>query len=98
MKFGRDDYDRQKTLDAVPEDEPVFLLRAHDEAAIEAVRNYAHRLRVSGVSSEIYESVWLQADRMEAWIQKNSPGLSQKDHSEQQSEDGEKDTDFLNMG
>lgn len=43
MKHAREDYDRiQDPLGLIPEDEPVFLLRAQDRLACQAVAYYAY--------------------------------------------------------
>jgi hypothetical protein len=50
MKFTRDDYN-QRIIDKagkIPEDEPVFLLRAQDVHAPSTLRHYAKLLEQSG--------------------------------------------------
>ncbi len=46
MKHARIDYDRiQDPENKIPEDEPVFLLRAQDKTAAQIVRLWAHAQR-----------------------------------------------------
>jgi hypothetical protein len=61
----------------LPDDEPVFVLRAQDMIAADMVRLYsAHFLRVSDGSPEAIETYWrilAIADRMDAWPIKKVP-------------------------
>lgn len=76
MKHGRDDYDRiQDPTGLIPEDEPVFLLRAQDKHAAMAVRNYAMRVRVAGGDPGIIDIAEAHADLMDAWLKHKSPDL-----------------------
>lgn len=75
MGFGRKDYDDKHLLAGIEADEPVFLLRAQDRAAAITVREYAHRLRLSGGPEDLIESAWAQAALMEAWHIKKTPDL-----------------------
>jgi hypothetical protein len=69
MKHARADYNQriQDAAGIIPIDEPVFLLRASDQAAAGAVRAWAHIHRLNGGSDIVYESAMRQADAMEAW-------------------------------
>ena len=68
MRHAREDYDRiQDPAGLIPADEPVFLLRAKDMAAPEAVRAWANRAAACGADPEIVGLVWAQARLMEEW-------------------------------
>jgi hypothetical protein len=69
MKHARADYNQriQDAAGIIPPDEPVFLLRASDQAAAAAVRAWAHIHRLNGGSDLAYASAMKQADAMEAW-------------------------------
>ena len=47
--------------------EPVFVLRATDPLAPQAIRNYAHGCEINGCSKEHVEQCLEQANRMEQW-------------------------------
>lgn len=66
MLHARDDYNRiQDPAKLIPDDEPVFLLRAQDKTASAVVRFWAS-LNVHGNTAAV--SLALQhADRMDAW-------------------------------
>lgn len=73
MKHARDDYNRiQDPAGKIPEDEPVFLLRAQDPAAADTVRFWASRVEhlaeVAGKPvPDIVKVAREQADRMDEW-------------------------------
>ena len=69
MIHARSDYNEriQDSAGIIPEDEPVFLIRAQDKVSADAVRAWAHLHRVNGGSDPVYEAVMRHADRMEAW-------------------------------
>lgn len=68
MKHARADYDRiQDPANIIPEDEPVFLLRASDTVAPDTVRSWAMRAKSIGASDEIVKAAVMQASRMDAW-------------------------------
>lgn len=73
MDFGREDYNKHiiDTSNTIPEDEPVFLIRGIDKVGFEALRSYAHFLRLNGGSDTVYDSVLKQAAKMEAWHGEN---------------------------
>lgn len=50
MKFTREDYNRRivDTAGKIPEEEPVFLLRAQDKHAPSTLRHYAALLEEAG--------------------------------------------------
>ena len=72
MIHCRTDYtDRiQDTAHLIPDQEPVFLIRAQDNVGAQAVRAWAHIYRTNGGSDTVYLAVMRHADRMEAWPHK----------------------------
>lgn len=77
MKHSRPDYDRiQDPAGLIPEDEPVFLLRAQDKAAPETVRSWVRLAQVKGADPEMTQNALAQADAMEAWATKKVPDLA----------------------
>lgn len=75
MKHARDDYNRiQDPAGLIPADEPVFLLRAQDKHAAEAVSYYAWLVRRAG-GHEIADLSEDQARRMRNWPTHKDPDL-----------------------
>jgi hypothetical protein len=74
---GRDDYDRFLKTRTIPEDEPVFRLRAQDAVAVDTVRHWAHLALAAGAPRAVVEQALRQADRMAAWPVKK---VSDADH------------------
>ena len=68
MKFTRDDYNKRiiDTGGKIPEDEPVFLLRAQDVYAPSTLRHYAKLLEENG-NSEMAEELRAHARQMVVW-------------------------------
>lgn len=68
-------------IEGVPEDEPVFILRAQDVATPTAVRNYAEGLRRNfGPDAEAFvETVFNAADEIEGWQRANIDKIKQPD-------------------
>lgn len=70
MKHARDDYNAriQDSASKIPEDEPVFLLRAQDRTAARVVRYWAS-LQDERTDDEkkAMERVLWHADLMDAW-------------------------------
>lgn len=56
----------------IPDDEPVFLLRAQDAAAPTAVRAWIEESQENGVKPELLELAELQLWRMKRWNVKKS--------------------------
>jgi hypothetical protein len=90
MRHAREDYNRiQDPENKIPADEPVFLLRAQDPFAAEAVRLYAHLLaanaRNGSVGADVaFSSLALRhAAKMEEWPTKkaypDAPGVNETD-------------------
>lgn len=68
MKHARKDYDGiQDPSGKIPEDEPVFLLRAQDVTAPFLVEEWAHRAVRYGAESNIVEAAKLQVLAMREW-------------------------------
>jgi hypothetical protein len=68
MKFTRDDYNR-RIVDLegkIPEDEPVFLLRAQDKYAPDTLRYYARLLKEDG-NTEMADELLNHAKNMIVW-------------------------------
>ena len=57
----------------IPEDEPVFLLRAQDEFAADVVRYYASRVAVKATGHPIVNEIREFASLMDAWPVKKRP-------------------------
>ena len=68
MKFTRDDYNRRiiDTEGRIPDDEPVFLLRAQDAHAPDTLRFYAKLLKENGNES-MAEELLAHARNMVIW-------------------------------
>jgi hypothetical protein len=68
MKFTREDYTR-RIVDKegrIPDDEPVFLLRAQDKYAPSTLRHYARLLKEDG-NNEMAEELLAHAKDMLIW-------------------------------
>lgn len=72
MKHARKDYNEriQDSANLIPEDEPVFLIRAQDQIGADAVRAWAHLHQLNGGSDVAYLLAIRHADQMEAWPKK----------------------------
>jgi hypothetical protein len=69
MRHARADYDRiQDPSGKIPEDEPVFLIRAQDATAAEVIRYWAS-LQPEGRLKDLAE---IQAKAMEDWPHKKT--------------------------
>jgi hypothetical protein len=68
MKFTRDDYNKRivDKANKIPEDEPVFLLRAQDKYAPSTLRFYAKLLEEDG-NIEMAEELRAHARNMIVW-------------------------------
>ena len=68
MKHARDDYSHiQDPSGKIPEDEPVFLLRAQDKVAPEVVEDWAIAARNAGADPEIVNHAFAHAQLMRKW-------------------------------
>ena len=72
MKHARKDYDRfQDPEHRIPEDEPVFLLRAHDMVAPRVVGYWVMVARNAGADVNILKAAEAHARDMVEWQQKH---------------------------
>lgn len=72
MKHARPDYDRiQDPEHKIPEDEPVFLLRAQDMNAPATVLYWVTLAQKNGASDDILDAACDQSDRMRNWQAKH---------------------------
>lgn len=68
MLHAREDYNRiQDPEGKIPEDEPVFLLRAQDVNAPEVVENWAFANELRGGDPKLSELARAHAVRMREW-------------------------------
>ena len=69
MLHARKDYQEriQDSANIIPEDEPVFLLRAHDMLAPEIVEYWAELAEVEGAVPNIIEAARNHAQAMREW-------------------------------
>jgi hypothetical protein len=77
MLHCRKDYNEriQDSAGIIPDDEPVFLLRAQDESAVHLVRQWAVQYLMDNGNSdpeaqEVYAAVCTHADKMTQWRKK----------------------------
>jgi len=76
MLHPRKDYQRiQDPAGKIPEDEPVFLLRAQDSAAAGTVRFWANSNQRMGGDPRLTEMALEHARQMEAWPKKKLADL-----------------------
>ena len=79
MKHSREDYMHiQDPKGIIPEDEPVFLIRAQDLAAPFAVRSWAQKADQLGCDRNMVNAALKFADEMENWPVKKIPDLPDK--------------------
>lgn len=72
MKHARDDYAPiQDPRGLIPEDEPVFLLRAQDICAPFALLEWTYQAERHGVSQLMVEAVSKQTELMREWQQQH---------------------------
>lgn len=68
MKHAREDYNRIQDPDRkIPDDEPVFLLRASDMCAPAAIRHWAYNSMANNASKALVDAALAHADAMEEW-------------------------------
>lgn len=76
MRHARSDYSRiQDPSGLIPEDEPVFLLRAQDKHAAKVLRFYAQLVYAAHGDPEIMSLAEEHADAMDAWPVHKSPDI-----------------------
>jgi hypothetical protein len=72
MKHARHDYDRiQDPAGLIPEEEPVFLLRAQDELAPATVLRWSEMAIAAGCDMRIVVAAMRQAAEMVEWQRKH---------------------------
>jgi hypothetical protein len=72
MKHAREDYNRiQDPANLIPEDEPVFLLRAQDLFYVDTLRYYRSLLQHNGSGTGMRDSVTAHIDASIRWRNKN---------------------------
>ncbi len=75
MLHARNDYDHiQDNTGKIADDEPVFLIRAKDVCAPEAVEAWAAIAQSEGADPVIVRTARLHAERMREW--QNKTGLA----------------------
>lgn len=76
MKHAREDYNRiQDPEGLIPDDEPVFLIRAQDKVSGDAVRAWVELAEKSGASSDILYLAQEHAKKMDEWNRKKIPDV-----------------------
>lgn len=76
MIHARDDYNRiQDPAGLIPEDEPVFLIRAQDENAAEALHFWAVLAEKRGADPAIVAKARAHAALMSRWPKHKRPDL-----------------------
>ena len=76
MIHAREDYNRvQDPENKIPQDEPVFLLRAQDETAAHVVRFWAFLNQNSAQHNILNKMALNHADKMDAWPVKKRADL-----------------------
>lgn len=77
MRHARDDYNRiQDPAGKIPDDEPVFLIRAQDENGWETVMFWAHLAESRGADPAIVAKAKAHAALMMRWPAKKVPDLT----------------------
>lgn len=76
MKHAREDYNRiQDPLGLIPDDEPVFLIRAQDKVSGDAVRAWVALAEKAGANSDILFLAQEHAKKMDAWSKRKIPDV-----------------------
>jgi hypothetical protein len=74
MQTGRPDHDALIRSSAIPDEEPIFILRGKDSLAGDAVRAWASMaFAARSVPLAVIEQALQQADRMDAWAIRSVP-------------------------
>lgn len=82
MRFGREDYETSDPHKVIPAGEPVFLLRAQDVNAPDAVHLWADLAERSGAAPEIVSNARLQARLMKAWQESHGAKVADLPHGD----------------
>jgi len=76
MIHARDDYNRiQDPKGKIPDDEPVFLIRAQDKVSGDAVRAWIDLAEKAGAGTDILYLAQEHAKKMDAWRKRKVPDL-----------------------
>jgi hypothetical protein len=76
MWHSRPDYNRiQDPAGIIPQDEPVFLLRAQDNCAVPTLESYKRSAKRSGCTPEFLDTIDRMIDRFRKWGPKKTPDL-----------------------
>ncbi len=76
MIHAREDYNRiQDPAGKIPENEPVFLMRAQDVTAARVLRYWAEENQARGGDPQLIERALTHADLMDAWNTKKVADL-----------------------
>lgn len=68
MIHAREDYNRiQDPAGKIPEDEPVFLIRAQDQVSASTVRAWAELNKVAGGDPLLTQMAYDHAETIESW-------------------------------
>lgn len=77
MLHAREDYNRiQDPAGLIPNDEPVFLIRAQDVVGAQAVLAWAEFAERVGASAEIVNMAREHAFKMVEWAEKKIPDVA----------------------
>jgi len=99
MLHPREDYQRiQDPAGLIPENEPVFLMRAQDKVAARTVRNWADVNADTGGDPKLSRMAREHADKMDAWPVKKFADLPERSTAAPPAEpaaESETDTDPL---
>jgi len=91
MKHARNDYNRiQDPAGLIPDDEPVFLLRAQDKSAPATLRFWAVENRSAGGDEALSALAELWASNMEQWQRLNGSKAADGPHGASHDTQGEK--------
>jgi hypothetical protein len=86
MKHAREDYNRiQDPENIIPDDEPVFLLRAKDVCAPLTIEKWCEFAADYGVSKDMIDAAYEHAQKMRSWQREH--GSQVPDMPDVQSED-----------
>ena len=79
---GRPDLDRLVQARHIPAGEPIFLLRARDPVARQAILGWIASAHDHGVSPAVIEEAFQQLDAFEAWATKQLPNADHLSEAE----------------
>lgn len=76
MRHIGKDYQRIQDPDAhIPEDEPVFILRAQDKLAPDALRHWIEMAKMYGIDKNTINQAEKQLERMAEWEPQGLPDI-----------------------